>query len=65
VPQSWQLYYRDNGEWKPVETTDQFTVEKDKWNTVRFKPVETNDLRIIAQLRENFSGGILECRIIE
>ncbi|MGC8744739.1 MAG: beta-L-arabinofuranosidase domain-containing protein [Verrucomicrobiia bacterium] len=65
VPQSWQLFYKDNGEWKPVETTEKFSVEKDKWNTVRFKPVETNGLRIIAQLREKFSGGILECKIVE
>ncbi|MGC8830249.1 MAG: beta-L-arabinofuranosidase domain-containing protein [Verrucomicrobiia bacterium] len=65
VPQSWQLYYRDNGEWKSVETTEKFTVEKDRWNTVRFKPIEATSLRIQVQLQQNFSGGILECKLIE
>jgi len=38
-------------------------VEKDKFNIVRFKPVETKALRLDVQLQQDFSAGILEWRI--
>ncbi|HON08198.1 MAG TPA: glycoside hydrolase family 127 protein, partial [Verrucomicrobiota bacterium] len=65
VPQSWQLLYKDGNEWKTVETTDQFLASPDKWNTVKFKQIETTGLRIEVQLKSRYSGGILEFKIIE
>jgi hypothetical protein len=38
-------------------------VEKDKFNSVRFKPVETKALRLEVKLQQGFSAGILEWRI--
>jgi hypothetical protein len=38
-------------------------VEKDKFNSVTFSPVQTSALRLEVQLQEDFSGGILEWRI--
>jgi hypothetical protein len=35
-------------------------VAKDQFNKVRFKPVETDALRLEAKLQPNCSGGILE-----
>ena len=63
VPKSWRLLYRDGDQWKPVETTDEYGVELDKFNRVTFKPVETTGLRLEVELQPEFSGGILEWRV--
>ncbi len=61
-PASWRLFYRTCNEWRPVETTDAFGVEKDRYNEVTFTPVDTRAVRIEVRLLEGFSGGILEVR---
>ena len=63
TPASWTLKYRKDGSWVPVETTGVFGVEKDRYNEVVFGRVETDALRIEAQLREGVSAGILEWRV--
>jgi len=60
VPQSWTLSYRSGDRWIPVRTTGTFGVERDRYNTVHFEPVETTGLRLDIQLQEGFSAGILE-----
>ncbi|MGQ9823298.1 MAG: hypothetical protein ACUVQK_15705, partial [Thermogutta sp.] len=63
VPASWRLLYLDGGEWRPVRTDDEFGLQKDAFNRVRFSPVETTGLRLEVRLRDDFSGGILEWRV--
>ena len=63
LPKSWRLLYRSNGKWKPVRALHKIPVEKDRFNTLRFDPVETDGLRIEVQLRPGYSGGILEWRV--
>ncbi len=63
VPASWRLLYREGDEWKPVQGTGDFGVEKDALNELSFAPVETDALRLEIQLQENFSAGILELRV--
>jgi len=46
-----------------VTGTDNYSVEKDKFNTVKFESVQTTALRLEAQLQPEFSGGILEWRV--
>ncbi len=58
LPESWKLLYKDGPDWKPVQTSDAFGVDKDRYNTVRFKPVTTSGLRIEVKLREGWSAGI-------
>ena len=65
LPKSWRLLYRTGDEWKPVSGASAYATEADRYNTVTFDPVETTDLRIEVQLREGFSGGILEWRVHE
>ena len=62
VPVQWQLLYRKGQEWVPVENLTPYTVEMDRYNWVRFQPVETTGLRIEVQLDPSgpWSGGILE-----
>jgi hypothetical protein len=63
LPQSWRLFYRQNGEWKPVANASGFGCEADHYNRTTFDPVETDGLRIEVQLRENWSAGIHEWRV--
>ncbi|HLK69961.1 MAG TPA: glycoside hydrolase family 127 protein [Bryobacteraceae bacterium] len=58
VPASWRLLYKDGEEWKPVETTATYGVEKDKFNTVSFKAVTTTALRVELTAQPQFSAGI-------
>jgi hypothetical protein len=64
VPKSWQLLWRDGDEWKPVSSTDDYAVAKDCFNQLRFDPVTADALRIEVQLQPDFSGGILEWRVL-
>lgn len=64
TPESWTLYYKDaNGEWQEVEDHSPYTVQKDCYNSVDFKPVRTTGLKILAKLRKGVSGGVLEWKV--
>ena len=63
VPESWRLLWRDDGTWKPVDTDGEYTTRMDAFNEVSFKPVKTTALRLEADLRDDFSGGVLEWRL--
>lgn len=63
VPKSWQVFYREGGEWKPVRAPSGYGSEKDRYNRTTFEPVVTDALRIVVQLPDNFSVGIHEWRV--
>ena len=65
TPQSWTLYYKDqtDRQWREVEQHTPFTVSKDCYNSVDFRPVVTQELKIVAQLRQGLSGGVLEWKV--
>lgn len=64
IPASWKLYYKqENGSWKEVEALNEYTVNKDCYNSLDFKPVRTTGLKIAAQLQEGVSGGIIEWKV--
>jgi uncharacterized protein len=61
VPESWRIYYKDsNGEWKPVENTNTYSVEKGIGNEVIFKPVTTKSVKLEVKLAEKNAAGIFE-----
>ena len=64
VPESWILYYETaDGSWKEVEDHSPFTVKKDCYNSIDFKPVKTKGLKIVAKLQKGQSGGVLEWKV--
>jgi hypothetical protein len=63
IPKSWRVLYKDGNSFKPVSNTSSYGIEKDKFNSVKFDPVQTTALRLEVQLQQDFSGGILEWRI--
>jgi hypothetical protein len=60
VPKSWRVLYRDGAEWKPVENAEPYSVEKDRYNRVTFKPVTTGGLRLEVTSQTTWSAGIQE-----
>ena len=64
VPASWALYYEtEDGQWREVEGHEPYTVLKDCYNSVSFRPVRTKGLKIVAQLQKGLSGGVLEWKV--
>ncbi|NDV58492.1 glycoside hydrolase family 127 protein [Bacteroides sp. 519] len=63
VPESWKLYYKDGNKWKEVEALNKYTVKKDCYNSLDFKPVTTTGLKIAAQLQNGVSGGVIEWKV--
>jgi hypothetical protein len=60
VPASWRLLYQDGDAWLEVAGPSGYGLDRDAFNTVRFRPVTTTGLRLEAQLAGGFSGGLLE-----
>ena len=65
VPQSWRVLCKRGEDWKPTEGASGDGTKVDTYNRATFAPTETLGLRVEAQLRPEFSGGILSLRIIE
>jgi hypothetical protein len=63
IPKSWRLLYKDGNNWKEVSNAGSYGIEKDKFNSVTFSPVQTTALRLAVQLQQDFSGGILEWHV--
>jgi hypothetical protein len=63
VPQSWQVLYKDGNEWKPIENSSPYGVEKDRYNKVTFKPVTTSGLRLEITMQPRWSAGLHEWKV--
>jgi DUF1680 family protein len=63
VPAAWRVLYLDGGEWKPVEASSPYGVEKDKYNKVGFKPVTASAFRLEVTMQAGWSAGIEEWKV--
>ncbi|HXB73687.1 MAG TPA: glycoside hydrolase family 127 protein [Candidatus Acidoferrales bacterium] len=63
VPAAWHVLYRDGSEWKPVENAGGYGVERNQYNRVTFKPVNTTALRLELTQQKDFSAGIQEWKV--
>ena len=63
VPKSWKLMYKDGDHWSEVKTKGQYGVNLDAFNAIDFTPVKSKSFRIEAQLKPNYSSGILSWEV--
>jgi uncharacterized protein len=63
VPASWRILYKDGDTWKPVENSGAYGVDKDRFNSLTFKPVTTSGLRLEVTMQPNWSAGIQEWKV--
>lgn len=61
IPAEWRLEYLSGGIWRPVETDGNgYTITKDSWDKLNFRPVRTTALRLNVKLPERYSSGVHE-----
>lgn len=60
IPAAWKVQYQQNGEWKDVENTTEYSITKSDWDSVTFKPVQTGKLRVVIDLPKEFATGLYE-----
>ncbi|MGA8437230.1 MAG: DUF5695 domain-containing protein, partial [Candidatus Sulfotelmatobacter sp.] len=63
LPVSWKIQYRDGEKWKDVQTSDKYGIAPDQFNHVKFEPVTTSVLRLLAKLPQDATSGIYEWRV--
>ena len=63
VPESWEILVQRNGKWEPVENQNAYGVEKDQYNELNFKPVQTDSLRIEIKCQPDYSAGVMEIQV--
>jgi DUF1680 family protein len=63
VPENWTLYYKDGESWKEVEALTPYTVKKDCYNSLDFKPVKTTGVKLAARLQKDALGGVIEWKV--
>jgi DUF1680 family protein len=63
VPESWKLFYRQDGKWVEVSKPSAYGCEKDRYNRCEFTPVRTDGLRMEVQLQKNWAAGIHEWKV--
>jgi uncharacterized protein len=60
LPVSWELQYKKGNSWVPVEVKSPYTITKDAWDKLEFKPVTTQAMRLQMKLSKEFSAGVHE-----
>ena len=60
IPASWRILYKSGKKWIPVKTTGPYPISKDKLDTIKFKTVTTNSLRLEVTLPKEFATGVYE-----
>ena len=50
--------------WNPVEAPSDYGIKLDTFNEVKFKPVETDSLRLEVHLQDGVAAGIHEWRVM-
>ncbi len=61
IPKAWKImYHTADNKWKPVENFTDYKITKDEFNQLSFLPVETDALKLVITLQDNFSAGVHE-----
>jgi hypothetical protein len=63
IPESWKIQVKNGGQWQDVEPIGNYSLVKDGWSEVKFKPVAGTEIRLVAKLKPNLSSGILEWEV--
>jgi hypothetical protein len=64
LPQSWHLERLEGDRWVPVEAAT-YPIAADKWCDVQFPTIKTQGLRLVVQLKQGWSAGVRQWRIVE
>jgi DUF1680 family protein len=60
IPDEWEILYLNGNIWEPVKARSGYKISRNEWNTLSFKPVVTQSVKIKVRLKKDFSAGIYE-----
>ena len=60
IPASWEVQYKKGKKWKSVKQPIAYSITKDAWDEVSFKPVTTDGIRVLVQLPKEYASGLYE-----
>ncbi len=60
IPDTWEVVYKKDNNWIPVNSTSEYLVENNAWSSITLDPVETNAIRIKVKLSKEYAAGIHE-----
>ena len=63
TPQSWSVQYLAGTNWVTVTGASSYSVAPNTFNSVSFTPVLTTAVRLVVQLQNGYSGGILAWQV--
>ncbi|MBN1900437.1 glycoside hydrolase family 127 protein [Candidatus Sumerlaeota bacterium] len=63
IPESFRILYRQGENWEPVPHLEKLSPEKDRLQKITFSPLQANGIKIEAQLKNGFSGGVIEWKV--
>ena len=63
VPASRRILYQDGDDWKPVEAAGSYSVARDQFNSITFKPVTTSALRLEIQAQPQWPAGVQKWQV--
>ncbi len=64
IPQSWYVEYWNGNAWQQITDTSGYYSRRGQFNSVTFDPLQTDKIRVLANLKSGYSGGIYECRVL-
>ena len=62
MPESWRILFWENDNWKEIQTLNNYEINKDVFNEIMFKPIETVKMRLEVNLQPGVSSGVHEWR---
>ncbi|MBK8881638.1 MAG: glycoside hydrolase family 127 protein [Bacteroidales bacterium] len=60
IPAEYEILYLNGNIWEPVSTRTRYKISKNEWNTISFKPIVTQSIKIKVRLKKEYSAGIYE-----
>jgi len=60
IPDDWEILYLTGNVWKPVTPGMKYSVTKDGWDSLLFKPVLASSVKIKVKLNKEYASGIYE-----
>lgn len=64
IPAEWRLEVMSGGRWVPVSLgSSDYAVKLDVWNTVKFAPVTTSQIRMVLRQQDGWASGVHEWQV--
>jgi hypothetical protein len=60
VPRAWSVHHLRDGKWEPIPGASDAGTARDRMNRVTFPPLTTSGLRLVIELQDGYSAGVLE-----